>query len=310
MRPDAGALTTASGVRSPIEKASPAYSPKPSSVVAQSATGTCQGPTIWSREQRPPTVRSPIVIRNVLSATAGARSTRSTASAQVDAVESTAARRRSATSRTRPASSAAACRAAPAGPCPPACCRRAGRAPRGADPSVVSPTTAKGQRSRSQIARKSVERVRARSPARSAPATRCTTPRAASCPAPRSAPRAGRCGRRGPSRARSRAARSTGRRRRRRGSRESGSPAPSAQQRSITSCARRWISALPRCTESKSRSAVFVPVVIDEADPPPMPISMPGPPSWISSAPAGTSPLCACSAWMLPTPPASMIGLW
>ena len=75
---------------------------------------------------------------------------------------------------------------------------------------------------------------------------------------------------------------------------------PSAQQRSITSCARRWISALPRWTESKSRSAVFVPVVIDEADPPPMPMSMPGPPNWISSEPAGTSALCACSAWMLP----------
>ena len=57
----------------------------------------------------------------------------------------------------------------------------------------------------------------------------------------------------------------------------------------MTSCARRWISALPRCTESKSRSAVLAPVAIEEAEPPPMPISMPGPPSWTSSAPAGTS---------------------
>ncbi len=49
---------------------------------------------------------------------------------------------------------------------------------------------------------------------------------------------------------------------------------------------RRWISALPRWTESKSRSAVLVPVAIDDAAPPPIPISMPGPPSWISSAPS------------------------
>jgi hypothetical protein len=58
-----------------------------------------------------------------------------------------------------------------------------------------------------------------------------------------------------------------------------GLAAPSCEQRSITSCARRWISALPRCTESKSRSSVFAPARIDEAAPPPMPISMPGPPS-------------------------------
>ncbi len=55
---------------------------------------------------------------------------------------------------------------------------------------------------------------------------------------------------------------------------------PRCQQRSITSCARRSISALPRCTESKSRSAVLTPVAIDDAAPPPMPMSMPGPPSW------------------------------
>ena len=59
--------------------------------------------------------------------------------------------------------------------------------------------------------RKQRAAMRVRSPGRSAPAPRCTTPRAASCPAPRSAPRAGRCARRGPSRAPARAARSTGR---------------------------------------------------------------------------------------------------
>ena len=55
---------------------------------------------------------------------------------------------------------------------------------------------------------------------------------------------------------------------------------------------------------------MFEPVVIDEAEPPPMPMSIAGPPSWISSEPAGTSALCAWPARMLPTPPASMIGLW
>ena len=78
----------------------------------------------------------------------------------------------------------------------------------------------------------------------------------------------------------------------------------------MTSCARRCISALPRCTESKSRSAAFAPVAIEDADPPPMPISMPGPPIWTRSAPGGTSALWACAARTLPTPPATMIGLW
>ncbi len=85
---------------------------------------------------------------------------------------------------------------------------------------------------------------------------------------------------------------------------------PICQQRSMTSWARRWISGLPRWTEAKSRSAVLVPVAIDEAAPPPKPISMPGPPSWISSVPGVNSILKASSAAMLPMPPAIMIGLW
>jgi hypothetical protein len=67
---------------------------------------------------------------------------------------------------------------------------------------------------------------------------------------------------------------------------------------------------LPRCTDAKSRSAVLVPVAIDEAAPPPRPISMPGPPSWIISVPGPNLVLKDCSAWMLPRPPAIMIGLW
>ena len=46
MRPDAAALMAASGVRSPMLIASPAKPLKSASVTAQSATGTCQGPTI------------------------------------------------------------------------------------------------------------------------------------------------------------------------------------------------------------------------------------------------------------------------
>ena len=45
IRPEAGASSTARGVRSPIANASPAYPWNESSVVAQSATGTCHGPT-------------------------------------------------------------------------------------------------------------------------------------------------------------------------------------------------------------------------------------------------------------------------
>ena len=71
IRPDAGALSAANGVRSPMLMASPANPLKSAKVTAQSATGTCQGPTIWSRCVSPPTARSPIVIKNRLLATVG-----------------------------------------------------------------------------------------------------------------------------------------------------------------------------------------------------------------------------------------------
>ena len=80
MRPEAGASITASGARSPIASASPSTVSNPIVVTATSATGTCQRPTIWSRELMPPTVRSPMVTRNALFATAGNRSTRFSAS--------------------------------------------------------------------------------------------------------------------------------------------------------------------------------------------------------------------------------------
>ena len=41
-----------------------------------------------------------------------------------------------------------------------------------------------------------------------------------------------------------------------------------------------------------------------------MPISMPGPPSWMSRVPGGIPAFADCASAMLPMPPASMIGLW
>ena len=54
---------------------------------------------------------------------------------------------------------------------------------------------------------------------------------------------------------------------------------------------------------------MLLPVAIDEAALPPMPMRMPGPPNWINRLPTGMSFLWVCSAEMLPMPPASMIGL-
>ena len=89
-----------------------------------------------------------------------------------------------------------------------------------------------------------------------------------------------------------------------------GLPSPSAWHWVMTSCARRSISGLPRCTESKSSCAALAPLASDEAAPPPMPIFMPGPPSWISRLPAANAILCVSRASMLPMPPAIMMGLW
>ena len=119
--------------------------------------------------------------------------------------------------------------------------------------------------------------IPARSPARSAPGSRCTRSPWAPGRTPPAAPCAGRSARRGRRRWSARERRSTGRPRRRRGSPGSGSRRPAAQQWLMTSCARRSISGLPRCTESKSSSAALAPVAIELAAPPPMPMRMPGP---------------------------------
>ena len=76
IRPDAGASNRASAGFSPMLMASPRCVLKPISVTAQSATGVCHAPTIWSRCVMPPTVRSPMVIRKFFAATAGRRNTR------------------------------------------------------------------------------------------------------------------------------------------------------------------------------------------------------------------------------------------
>ena len=85
MRAHAAPLKSASGVRSPIAMASPGAASSSEYVVrvtATSATGTWYGPTIGSRVTRPVTLRSPIVTRKPLLATAGRCSTRRVASAR------------------------------------------------------------------------------------------------------------------------------------------------------------------------------------------------------------------------------------
>ena len=79
IRTEAAGLTTAMGERSATAKAWPPTPSKSQRVTATSATGVCHGPTIWSRAVRPPTVRSPMVMRNCLDPTVGCRSTASMA---------------------------------------------------------------------------------------------------------------------------------------------------------------------------------------------------------------------------------------
>ena len=93
IRAEAAASSKASGVRSPIAIASPVLPSKPLRVIAQSATGTCHGPIIWSRAVSPPTVRSPMVTRKVLAATVGCASTRRPASRRSSASVSASGQR-------------------------------------------------------------------------------------------------------------------------------------------------------------------------------------------------------------------------
>ena len=147
MRPEAGASSAASGVRSPMLIASPAKPLKSASVTATSATGTCHGPTIWSRCDRPPTVRSPMVIRKRLDATVGWRST-SNAACSSDAPVRSSGRSLRATRVTSrsifgglPNSTSIGMSMAREPPAP--------SSSTSALASVARPTTASGQRSRS-----------------------------------------------------------------------------------------------------------------------------------------------------------------
>ncbi|KAH3684827.1 hypothetical protein WICPIJ_004180 [Wickerhamomyces pijperi] len=73
---------------SPMAKASPVEmieSPKEVAVTPTSATGTCHGPTIWSRSIKPVTVLSPMVIKKLLEPTAGKWRTRDKAFSKLTA---------------------------------------------------------------------------------------------------------------------------------------------------------------------------------------------------------------------------------
>ena len=253
-------------------------------------------------------MRSPIVTRNVLSATVGRPSTRSSASATLAPREiERPARRRQRLGAPGHARRLAEHelerdidgRRAAALVGEPSAGHRASRC-------RAAPTA----RARARTAPRTRRADPARSPSRSAPALRCTTARAATGPARRSESCAARASRRGRRRGRARASRSRGRPRRRRGSTGSGSASPSAQQRSITSWQRRSISALSRCTDAKSRSSADAPCASELAAPPPRPIRNAGPPSTIERGTGGTGAFCdvhrRASA---PMPPASMTGL-
>ena len=225
MRPEAGASRSAiaGARRSPSPPRSAA---NPEVVTATSLTGTCQGPTSGSRLIMPPTLRSPIVTRNPLSAIAGSRSRRSSASPASSPRPSNPS-----PLRVRRVARSAACAAA--GRAGPATGMSTTRSPAressttSRPSSEASPITANGQRSRRHSATKSsspsgrerehvallrlvapdLERRHARLVIRHARQARCVRRRAR----------------------RLRARRSTGRRRRRRGSSGSGlsRPAPS-----------------------------------------------------------------------------------
>ena len=62
-------------------------------------------------------------------------------------------------------------------------------------------------------------------------------------------------------------------------------------------------------SSSEEEGQVFVTLNNDEAEPPPKPISIAGPPKTINFEPTGTSFLNACSVFIFPRPPASIIGL-
>ena len=126
-------------------------------MTATSATGICQGPTIWSRATCPETLRSPIVIRKFFAATPGSCSTRSTTSSSLsDEVSKGAA---------LPARRVASIASFGGLPKSTSIGKATGDSPSVRSvttislAAVASPTMAQGQRSRAQIASKRARRA-------------------------------------------------------------------------------------------------------------------------------------------------------
>ena len=158
-------------------------------VTATSATGTCHGPDHLVAADH--AADGAIADGNQEGLVGHRRETQQAIGgfAQIDARQRQ--RRPAAASRgARRATSSAPCLATPRAACPPGACRCCLSSSTSTPVSSISPITANGQRSRRQMAAKSVEPRRIDDAARSAPATRCTTVPSATCRARRSESRA------------------------------------------------------------------------------------------------------------------------
>ena len=257
----------------------------------------------------PPTVRSPMLIRKVLSATDGKRNTRSTASRK--SMLAGIAGGQSALSRaSRCASSSAACRAARTAACPPVIAEFLVM-----HVQLIFVGRHADHRERAALAFAQYleyrQRARARSPARNVPAIRCSRFASATC---RSLPAAS-CANRNSRRACRRRA-----------------PFP-ASAFDMPPAPTSWIDRigivvahLPAAVDDFLRAALHFRVAAlhrieiqicgigagfhagcraaAHADP------HAGAAQLDQQAPTGKSCLCVCSAEMLPMPPAIMMGLW
>ena len=247
-------------------------------VTATSLTGTCHGPDHRVATDHP--AHRPVADRHQKGLVGDRRQTQEPQRGLAQCrSRGRRSRRRRAAAASRRESCAAACRASCRGACRPEVRRSSGSSTRRRPSPVTSPITANGQRSRSHSA-PNAGNCPARPPVRIAPAIRCTRSRAATFRARRWECCAGRYARHCRRARPTPAPRSKVRRHQRRGSGGCGLSSPIAQQASITSCARRCISGLPRCTDAKSRSArCSRPHPSEEAAPPPSPIRSAGPPS-------------------------------
>ena len=81
------------------------------------------------------------------------------------------------------------------------------------------------------------------------------------------------------------------------------------KHRVMTSCALLSSSALSLWTDAKSNSLSLLPAFRDDADPPPNPISIAGPPRTIINDPGSISFLFTADSEIFPIPPTIIIGL-